>query len=144
MTAEKSERVSRDWQEQWGDDMAMTFMVGSTNLIPYIAYDGLSYQLSDIDDPETGRTMSGEMRRGKIADKEKWKVKCRSNLTTAEMSIVISAISSQYVTVQYLSPKTNSVVSKTMYVGDRTAAHFIEKADGTTLWKDLSFSLIER
>ena len=124
--------------------MAMTFTVSGTNLIPYIAYDGLSYQLSDIDDPETGRTMSGEMRRGKITDKEKWKVKCRPNLTTAEMSTVITAISTQYVSVQYLSPKTNAVVTKTMYVGDRTAAHFIERADGVTLWKDLSFSLIER
>jgi len=124
--------------------MAMTFTVGGVNLIPYIAYDGLSYQLSDIDDPDTGRMMNGVMRRGKISDKEKWKVKCRPNLTTAEMSTVITAISTQYVSVQYLSPKTNTVVTKSMYVGDRTAAHFIERADGVTLWKDLSFSLIER
>ena len=123
----------------------MTFTVSGTNLIPYIAYEGLSYQLSDIDDPETGRMMNGEMRRGKIADKEKWQIKCRSDLTTAEMSTVITAISAgQFVTVQYLSPKTNTVVEKSMYVGNRTAAHYIERADGTVLWKDLSFSLIER
>ena len=124
--------------------MAMTFIVNGANLIPFIAYDGLSYQLSDIDDPETGRMMNGLMRRGKIDDKEKWKIKCRPDLTTAEMSVVIGAISQQYVTVQFLSPKSNSVVTKVMYVGDRTAAHFIEREDGTTLWKDLSFSLIER
>lgn len=122
----------------------MTLTVNDVNIVPYIAYDGLSYQLADIDDPETGRMMDGTMRRGKIADKEKWKIKCRTNLTTAEMYTVISAISSQYVSVTYLSPKTNTTVTKTMYVGDRTAAHCIERSNGTILWKDLSFSLIER
>ena len=51
--------------------MALTFIVNGVNLIPYIAYQGLDYQLSDIDDTETGRMMNGEMRRGKIADKDK-------------------------------------------------------------------------
>lgn len=124
--------------------MAMTFTVNGVNFVPYIANQGLSYQLSDIDDPETGRMMDGTMRRGKITDKEKWKVKCRSDLTTSEMSTVITNISTQYVSVVYLSPKSNSVVTKTMYVGDRTAVHYIERPDGTILWKDLSFSLIER
>lgn len=124
--------------------MAMTFTVNNVNLVPYIANQGLSYQLSDIDDPETGRTMDGMMRRGKITDKDKWKLKFRSDLTTAEMSTILSAVTHQYVTAQYLSPRTATVVTKTMYVGDRTAAHYIERHDGTILWKDLSFSLIER
>lgn len=122
----------------------MTFNVGGANIVPFIALGGLSYQLSDIDDPETGRMMDGTMRRGKITDKEKWKIKCRSDLTTAEMATIIPLISHQYVTCQYLSPRSNTIVTKTMYVGDRTAAHYVERADGTILWKDLSFSLIER
>lgn len=122
----------------------MTFTVGGVNIVPYIALNGLSYQLSDVDDPETGRMMDGTMRRGKITDKEKWKIKCRSDLTTAEMAIIIPLVSHQYVTCQYLSPRSNTVVTKTMYVGDRTAAHYVERSDGVILWKDLSFSLIER
>lgn len=122
----------------------MTLTVNGVNIVPFIAYGGLSYQLSDIDDPKTGRMMDGTMRRGKITDKEKWKVKCRANLTTEELSAVVRAISHQYVTVVFLSPKTNSIVTKTMYVGDRTAAHCIERDSGVILWKDLSFSLIER
>ena len=122
----------------------MTFIVNGVDLVPYIAYNGLEYQLSDIDDPETGRTMDGTMRRGKITDKDKWKLKFRVNLTTAEMSIIINAVTHEYVTVQYLSPRTATIVTKTMYVGDRTAAHCIERDNGTILWKDLSFSLIER
>ena len=124
--------------------MAMTFIVNGVDLVPYIANQGLSYQLSDIDDPETGRTMDGLMRRGKIADKDKWKLKFRSDLTTEEISAIIVAVSHEDVTVQYLSPRYATIVTKTMYVGDRTAAHYIERPDGTILWKDLSFSLIER
>ena len=124
--------------------MAMTFIVNGVDFTPYLAFQGLEYQLSDIDDTDTRRMMDGTMRRGKIADKDKWKLKFRPNLTTSEISNVWAAVTHQYVTVQYLSPRTASIVTKTMYVGDRTAAHFIERNDGTVLWKDLSFSLIER
>lgn len=119
----------------------MTFTVGGVNFVPYIAFQGLEYQLSDIDDPDTGRMMSGEMRRGKIADKDKWMLKFRI-LTTAEISTILTAVTHQYVQVQYMSPRTASVVTKTMYVGDRKAAHCIER-NGTMMWKDLAFSLIE-
>lgn len=123
---------------------SMTFTVNNVNLLPYIAYQGLEYQLSDIDDPDTGRTMDGTMRRGKVADKDKWKLKFRSDLTTAEVSTILTAVTHQYVTATYLSPRTNTVVTKTLYVGDRTAAHYILREDGTVLWKNLAFSLIER
>ena len=123
---------------------SMTFTVNNVNLLPYIAYQGLEYQLSDIDDPDTGRMMNGTMRRGKVADKDKWKLKFRSDLTTAEVSTILTAVTHQYVTATYLSPRTNTVVTKTLYVGDRTAAHYILREDGTVLWKNLSFSLIER
>ena len=122
----------------------MTFTVNSVDFLPYLAFQGLEYQLSDIDDPDTGRMMNGEMRRGKVADKDKWKCKFRSNLTTAEMSVILTAVTHQYVSATYLSPRTNTVVNKTLYVGDRTAAHCVKKPDGTVLWRDLSFSLIEK
>lgn len=124
--------------------MSMTFIVNSVNLVPYIAFQGLEYQLSDIDDPDTGRMMDGTMRRGKIADKDKWKLRFRSDLTTAEISTILTAVTHQYVTATYLSPRTNTVITKTLYVGDRTAAHCIQREDGKILWKDLAFSLIER
>lgn len=125
----------------------MTFEILSFegNFVPitsYIAQHGLDYQLSDIDDPNTGRTMAGTMQRGKIADKDKWKIKCRP-LTTAEMSIVLQLISHEYVTARYLSPRYNSIVEKVMYVGDRTASHYVHK-DNKIFWDALSFSLIER
>ena len=124
--------------------MAMTFLIEGVDMVPYIAYNGLEYQLSDIDDTDTGRMMNGEMRRGKISDKDKWMLKFRPNLTTAEISTILTAVTKQYVSVQFLSPRTATVVTKTMYVGDRKAAHAIERENGTVYWKDLAFNLIER
>ena len=112
-------------------------------MTPYIAFGGLEYQLSDIDDPDTGRTMNGTMRRGKITDKDKWMLKFRP-LTTEEMSIILTAVTHEYVSVTYLSPRENTVLTKTMYVGDRKASHCIYRTNGTTLWNDLGFSLIEQ
>lgn len=114
-----------------------------TDITPYIAFGGLSYLLADVDSPNAGRTLDALMHRGKITDKDKWQIKCRA-MTTAEVSVVLGLISTEYVTVRYLRPKTNSVVQKTMYVGDRTASYLIDKGSKGELWDGLSFSLIER
>lgn len=112
------------------------------DITDYIAYNGLEYQLSDVDSPNAGRAMNGRMYRGKITDKDKWKLKFRP-LKTSEVSLILQLVSNEYIQVRYLSPRYNGVVIKTMYVGDRTASHCIERADGTILWKDLAFSNIE-
>lgn len=112
------------------------------DITPYIAFNGLEYQLSDVDSPNAGRAMDGRMYRGKITDKDKWKLKFRP-LRTSEISLILQLVSKEYIEVRYLSPRYNSIVIKTMYVGDRTASHCIERADGTILWKDLAFSNIE-
>lgn len=121
----------------------MTFIVNGVDIAPYIANRGLEYQLSDIDAPGTGRTMDGTMQRGKITDKDKWMIKCRP-LTTSELSTVLSAVTHEYVTCTYLSPRYNQTVTKTLYVGDRKAAHYIERNNGTILWTDVAFNLIEQ
>lgn len=122
----------------------MTFSVNGVDFTPYIMPGGLEYQLSDIDDPDAGRTMAGEMRRGKITEKDKWSCKFRP-LTTAEISTVLNAVSREFVTVSYLSPRENAVIEKVMYVGDRKASHCVfPNNGGTVLWSDLSFGFIEK
>ena len=131
----------------------MTFEILSNSsyvsLLPYIAYGGLEYQLSSVDAPNAGRSMDGMMHRAEVAKKDKWKIKCRP-LTTAEAAIVLPLVSPQVITVKYLSPYTNSVVIKQMYVGNRTGAFGIERsgtlnnvATTVTFWKEVAFDLIE-
>lgn len=112
------------------------------DLTPYIAYNGLEYQLSDIDAPDAGRSMDGIMHRGKIADKDKWKIKFRP-LKTEELSLILPLACNETMQCRYLSPRYGGIVIKNMYAGDRTASHCIEREDGTIIWKDLAFNLIE-
>ena len=52
--------------------MALTALAGPVSnfllafVTGFIAYNGLKWQRSDVDDPDTGRDMSGTMHRGKI------------------------------------------------------------------------------
>ena len=112
------------------------------DITPYIAFNGLEYQLSDVDSPDAGRTLDGVMHRGKISDKDKWKIKFRA-LTTDEASILIPLVCRETFVCHYLSPRYGGMVYKTMYAGDRNASHCIEREDGTILWKDLAFNIIE-
>lgn len=120
----------------------MQFLINGVNIAPYVGFNGLEYQLSDVDSPNAGRNMAGEMERGKITEKEKWSLKFVP-LTTSQIAAILSAVSDEYVEVSFLSPRHGSTVTKQMYVGDRSAAHMFERG-GTVYWKDLSFSLIER
>lgn len=119
------------------------------DILPYIAYQGLEYQLSSVDAPNAGRGMDGTMHRAEVAKKDKWKIKCRP-LTTAEASVVLPLVSPSTITVRYLSPFAGTLVIKKMYVGNRTGAFGTERhavIDNTPqsviFWKDIAFDLIE-
>lgn len=112
------------------------------DITPMLAYGGLEYQLSDVDSPDAGRTMDGTMHRGKIADKDKWKFKFRP-LKTDELTTLMQLACNETFQCRYLSPRYGAVVYKTMYAGDRSAAHCIERADGTILWHNIAFNVIE-
>ena len=126
----------------------MTFEIldESTNefvdITPYIAFQGLTYQRSDVDAPDAGRDMSGFMHRGRVTIKDKWQIKFRA-MRTDEIAIILQLIAPEQIQVHYLSPYYNSIVISAMYVGDRTAQHCIYRENGEILWKDLAFSCIE-
>lgn len=121
----------------------MTFIANGTNLLPFIAVGGLSYSFSDIDDPDAGRDMSGDMDRGKVAEKEQWTIKCRP-LTSVEASMVLQIMRNEFVTVRFLSPCFGYVRECRMYCGDRKATHMFTTPQGVDLWEGLSFSLVEK
>ena len=61
-------------------------------------------------------------------------------LTDAEIRTILQAVSGASFTVSFHSPYTGSIVSKTMYVGDRTAPlwNYTRR-----YWESLSLNLIE-
>lgn len=123
--------------------MNFSLSIGGVDITPYIANRGLKWQLSDIDSSDAGRTMDGLMHRGRVTSKVRLDVTCRP-LTSAEASIVLTAIYPEWLTVTYVDPKENATVTKTMYSNNRPASHLIQRKDGSTYWDGISFPLIEQ
>lgn len=120
----------------------MILKINNTNIVPYIAYGGFKYLLSDIDAPDSGRTMDATMHRGRVASKVRLDITCRP-LTSAEVRVVLNAISPEWVTVQYTDPTTGSTTTKKMYSNNRTANYLINHREKGDLWTVDTFPLIE-
>ena len=120
----------------------MTFTIDGTNILPYIAYKGIKWSRNDIDGPDAGRTMDGEMQRMRVATKIRLDITCKP-LTTAEASVVLNAILPEYVTVVYDDPMAGTTVTKTMYANNNPA-NFLLHRQSDDLWEGITFPLVER
>lgn len=121
----------------------MTLTINGVDIIPFVAYGGLAYQHSDIDAPDSGRTMDATMHRGRVASKDRWDVTCRP-LNGVEIQTVLNAIAPEWVTVTYTDPMQGIDVTKTMYSNNRKASFLLKKRNGQELWKVDTFPLIEK
>ena len=76
----------------------MTLTINGIDITDYIAYNGLKWQRNDVDDPDTGRDMSGTMHRGRVATKIRLDITCRP-LFTNEIRTILNLIYPEYVEV---------------------------------------------
>lgn len=120
----------------------MVFQINGVDITPYIAYQGLQWQRSDIDGPNAGRAMDGTMYRDRVATKIRWDVTCRP-LTAQEASIVLSAVMPEFVNVTYTDPITNTQVTKECY-SNNIPAQFLMNIAGKQYWGGITFPIIER
>lgn len=103
-----------------------------------------SFQVDIQDlDGESNRNAQGDMIRDRIAIKRK--LECEwPPLTQSESSTLLNAVSSVYFTVTFPDPK-DGVITKTMYVGDRTIpAYFYDKETKQAKWSGLKMNFIEK
>ncbi len=121
----------------------MVMEINGFDIVPYIAFQGLKWQRSDIDGPNAGRNMSGDTIRDRIAIKIRWDVTCRP-LTSSELSKILQSIEPEFVTVTYTDPVTNSVKSDQFYSNNFPVSYLIKRPNGTELWGGLTFPLIQR
>lgn len=119
----------------------MILEIDGVNVLPYVAHQGIKWQRSDIDSSEAGRTMDGQMHRGRVATKIRLDITCRP-LKSDEISIVLNAVLPEYVLVHYLDPMYGEV-TKRMYSNNNPATHMLIQDDGTEWWSDVTFPLIE-
>lgn len=118
------------------------FKIGGVDMVPYISENGIKWTREDIDGPNAGRTMSGTMIRDRVATKIRLDVSCRP-LANSELETVLTAISPEYVSVQYYDPMAMGVVTKRMYSNNVPATITTVFDDDTVRFADISFPLIE-
>ena len=121
----------------------MVLTVNGVDMVPYISYQGLKWQRSDLDAPNSGRTLDGVMHRGRVATKIRLDVTCRP-LKLSEARTVLTAVYPEYVTVTYTDPMQGGEVTKTMYSNNNPASFCIRHPDGTEWWDGITFPLIEQ
>ncbi len=120
------------------------YLGGYVNILPYIAAKGLKWQRSDIDAGEdVTRTMTGELRRNRVATKVRLDVTCRP-LKSGEANLILNLILPVFVRVRYYDPQDGRVVEKEMYANNNPASFAVIGKDGTEWWDGIEFPLIEK
>lgn len=98
------------------------------------------YKLSDVSAADAGRTEDAKMHKMRIAQKVHIELAWQ-NIQTAVASVILNAFNPEYIDVTYLDPKAGGYVTKTFYVGDRSAPSYNTRMG---LWSNVSFNIIEQ
>lgn len=110
--------------------------------LPQVAKNGATFSVQDVDSSETGRNQNGDMIRERLTTKIKWQLTFPP-LSRGELSALLNAVSGVTINFTYPDPfSPTDVVTKTCYVGDRTAPMYT-LVNGLPMWQSVSFSVIE-
>ena len=112
------------------------------DITQYLDQGGLKWSRNDVEVTNAVRTQDSLTHRGKIAGKIRLDVTCRY-LSDTEASIVLTAISPEYVQVRYHDPQTGSTVVRVMFSNNSPAVFAFDKGDHI-VWGGITFPLEER
>ena len=101
----------------------------------------LQVEIQDID-KESERNANGTMQRTRVATKRKIIVEW-GPLSSAESSQILKAMADVFFNVKYEDPMEGKVITKTFYVGDRTAP-VLKVINNVTRWEGLKTNLVEK
>jgi uncharacterized protein DUF6711 len=96
--------------------------------------------INDVDSDNTQRNAKGDLQRDRIAVKRSMSLDFPP-LTNAQISTLLTAVSSVFFDVNYPDPMSGGNITKTCYVGNRTSPLF---NFNTGLWESLSMDFIEK
>lgn len=117
--------------------------INGVDVTEYIEMNGMKVTRNDIDSSNAGRTLDGTMHRGRVTQKKKIEVKCRP-LKQAESEVLLTLINPEYVTVDYVDPQLGARYGIQFYSNNVPASLLYINPEGTAVWKDISFPLVER
>ncbi|MEG0133771.1 MAG: DUF6711 family protein [Clostridium sp.] len=99
--------------------------------------------IEDIDG-ESNRNTRGELLRDRIAIKRKLNLEW-APLKMNEISVLLKAVKDVYFEVNYPDPMEGTMLTKTFYVGGRSApAHYYDGVKNEMLWQGLKMNFIEK
>lgn len=100
------------------------------------------YGRYDLDSEDSFRALDGTMQRDRITTKVK--LDCTWNaLTDKQMSQLLKAMDAVFFDIYYFDPFEGHHITKTFYVGDRTAPVY-SIANGKIIFKSFSANFIEK
>ena len=118
------------------------FIIGSYDISKIIKDKGIKWTRNDIDSANAGRNLAGTMNRGRVCTKIKMEITCIP-LEQTVTSRLLSIIYPEYVTVHYVDPLYGER-SVQFYSNNVPTTFSSQASDGSLLWADLSFPLVER
>ena len=98
--------------------------------------------VTDVSGPDSRRDQTGKMYKNRIGTKYKISLSWWCP-TDSETATILTAVSSEYFNVVFTDPVTNTSVTKSFYVGDRSAPVKWWRT-GNKRYNKVSFNLIER
>lgn len=120
------------------------FRINGTDYLSYIEDGGLKFESNDVDSSDAGRTLDAVMHRGKVADKDKFSITCRP-LKPAQLGDLLNLLkNNEYLSVETDVYPAEEVAYLTMYNSSRSASVLTIYEDGTPMWEDFKFTLIEQ
>lgn len=120
--------------------MAFSVVIGSLDISGYIATNGFKWERNDVDAPDSGRDLSGTMRRKIIARKDKMQITCRP-LTSSQLTSLFNALSKTSVSVTYIVPGDTQRTGT--FYNSKKSAGIVQDIGSRLLYSDVSFDLIE-
>lgn len=99
-----------------------------------------TWELEDISASDAGRTEDTVMHKNRIGQVVALNLSWQ-NISTAKASQILNAFNPEYISVNYLDPKSGGYVTSTFYVGNRSAPMYNATLG---LWSNVSFKIIKR
>lgn len=121
----------------------MYFKINGVNILPYVTEGGIKYSRNDVEADDAGRTMDALMHRGRVAIKDRVDITCMP-LTQSATQTIMGLILPEYVTVEWDFHPIYGTVTKTYYSNNVPATCATIYEDGTALWDEITFPLVER
>lgn len=119
----------------------LTMKINGTDITPLIKNQGVKWTRSDVDGPNAGRLMTGDLVRDRITTKIRWDISCIP-LTEEQLAMMLTLIEPEWVTVEYTDLATRTAKTAQFYSNNFSVSVLLRRKDGTDYWDGLSFPLI--